>query len=135
MAQQATQLKAAPTQQEELEIHHWDCESFDASAPDNRFTSSVEDQRESHGQVFQRIRAVGAEEDRDLLLSVVTEINTLHGEPRPMPCVHVAIEDSNGTLSLFRSPDGLLLRLETGVHLSRILLPDGTSGYRLTSAS
>lgn len=114
---------------QETDIGHWDGDHPRAAGPENRFSNGMSDQRIATGQVFQSIRLLETSPEEDLQLHVITEINSLHGDDLPLPCVHISTDDDDNTTSIFRRADGLVLRLDTGVDMTTTTLPDGSTGY------
>lgn len=110
-------------------IRHWDAPQRSPGWADRAFVNNVSDQRQPNGQVFQSIRLADTDPDADLQLHVTTEINSLHGDETALPCAHINLDDDDGTVSLFRTPEGLIVRLDTGVSMERTSLPDGSTGY------
>lgn len=112
-----------------VDVGHWDEAHPRAADPENRFSNDLSDQRLTNGQVFQSIRLRETPPESDLQLHVMTEINSLHGDDLPLPCAHISTDDDDHTTSIFRRGDGLILRLDTGVGMTRTTLPDGSTGY------
>lgn len=115
---------------ESREIMHWDHEHPDRENPENIFISEIDDQRTSHGQVYHSIRRRDGDPEQDLTLTMISEINAFQSGDTPLPCLHISM-DSDNAVSMFRTPKGIVLRLEPDIRLERETLPDGSSGYLL----
>lgn len=120
----------------EVEITHWAGGSVgEAEGTATSFIGFLGDQRKQSGQVFQRISLKNPDvvEDKpaDLSLEVITEVNSLHRDDRELPCVHVGACDGAMEVSIFRGPEGLILRLDSDVELVRAVLPCGSRAWHL----
>lgn len=88
----------------------------------------LSDQRESNGKVSVDF---GVDEgDIDDILSTVIQVDTIPGTETNTQCIHL----SNGemrNLSIFKTGNSYILRLEDGMTINQITLEDGTSAYAL----
>lgn len=105
------------TTQSSIPVAHWDDYHYKSNRPvDKTFTFDIDDQRESHGQVFFDVGVL--EGNLDEVICVTAEVNTnpLTGI-EDVPCIHVAFDGSNMALHLYKVNGKIILTPETGVRV------------------
>lgn len=109
-----------------LPVKHWDAYAIDETVMTHEF--EIDDHRNTSGQAFMTIAALGG--NIDDLLSVSMEVNTnpANGIDQ-VPCAHVHFDDDNLAVSLFKIGGNILLRPETGV----VLLSAGKGNFMIKS--
>lgn len=107
--------KALRPTQEGIEVRHPGCYGIDGTR--NTHQISIDDQRLTSGQILVDIGCIDGMPDD--LLCVTAEVGT-HPENsvEQLPCVHVNFDADNLALSIFKSGDALIVRMEEGVSLT-----------------
>lgn len=118
---------------EHVVVHHWDAEHYDGSRKSGPgFTTRVEDVRRRTGQIALEVAAVDAPAGEGKEFGFIFEINSFHNDEAHYPCLHVSNDqEGNAVLSLFRTKDSVVLRLEPDITTTQITLPDGTPALEL----
>lgn len=110
-------LPATPTQKDSVPVRYWNAYSDPEDKDATRHTHelSVDDQRQSNGQMYADFFAHGAPLESQF--AVTLEISEDPNGNR-VPCAHVHFDDNGLAFSLFKIGDKILLRPETDVALT-----------------
>lgn len=112
---EAEKLRAAgAVRQSSVDIRHWDCYNYPASANTHRM--GVDDQRQCNGQLYVDVGAL--EGNLDDFLAIIAEVgaNPLNGID-DVPTAHIHFDGDNLAVSLFKIGNRILMRPETDVSI------------------
>lgn len=105
-------------------IGHWNPQHPSNKDGAKVYEANLSDQRRLSNQLYLAVRKSETSEEDDFALHVTGEVNSFDNDSDAVPCLHVATSDVDGTLSLFRSADGLVMRLDAGLRLQAITMGD-----------
>jgi hypothetical protein len=112
---------------QQSDVAYWDSYAEKGSIEKN-FVLTIDNQSASSGQTFLELSRKNVEDD---VLDMTLEVNKLPGSDIETQCIHLAFDNSNMAVSIFKRNGTYVLRLENGVTMEHDSLGNGESIFVL----
>lgn len=115
--------------QSAVPVAYWDSAAYgnETAGASKAFVMSIDDQRDSNGQMY--VDIASEDGDPDNVLSLTLEINRLPESDTDTQCVHLHFNSDQLCCSIFKQGDAYIIRPETDVDIDSCRLPHGERAW------